>query len=139
MIDHPSWINKVTYFIGTDEPNFDSLYGRLFIDENFASIRGPGQSIGLHSGGHERVTRCQFRYHDGRFHCGQINILMAINDIGPGDGATMVIPGSHKSNIIHPEFGQASMTMETGTSVDGITGAVEVYLNAGDAIFFVDE
>ena len=53
--------------------------------------------------------------------------------IGPGDGASMVIPGSHKSNIIHPEFGQAAMKTETGTSVDGITGAVEVYLNAGDA------
>ena len=138
LIDHPSWINKVTHFIGTDEPNFDGLHGRLFIDENFASIRGPGQAIGLHSGGHERVTRCQFRYHDGRFHCGQINILMAINDIGPGDGATMVIPGSHKSNIIHPEFGKAEMTTETGTSVDGVTGAMEVHLNAGDAILFVD-
>jgi hypothetical protein len=31
------------------------------------------------------------------------------------------------------------MKTETGTSVEGITGAVEVYLNAGDAIFFVDE
>jgi len=30
------------------------------------------------------------------------------------------------------------MTTETGTSVDRITGAVEVYLNAGDAILFVD-
>ena len=103
LIDHPSWIALVTHFIGTDVPNFDGHHGPLFIDENFASIRGPGQAIGLHSGGHERVTRCQFRYHDGRFHCGQINILIAINDVG-----------------------------------HGITGAVEVHLNAGDAILFVD-
>ncbi len=138
LIDHPSWIEKVICCIGTDRPNFDSHHGECFIDENFASIRGPGEAIGLHSGGHERVTRCQFRYHDGHFHCGQINILMAMNDIGPGDGATMVIPGSHKSNIKHPEFGRASMTTEQGTSVDGITGAVEVHLEAGDAILFVD-
>jgi hypothetical protein len=138
LIDHPSWIDKVIHFLGTDEPNFDGHHGPCFIDENFASIRGPGQAIGLHSGGHERVTRCQFRYHDGRFHCGQINILIALNNVGLGDGATMVVPGSHKSNIIHPEFGQAQMTTEQGTSVDGITGAEEVHLRAGDALLFVD-
>jgi hypothetical protein len=138
LVDHPSWIEKVTNFIGTDEHNFDGLHGPCFIDENFATIRGPGQAIGLHSGGQDRVTRCQFRYHDGKFHCGQINILMAFTDIGPGDGATMVIPGSHKSNLVHPEFEQAKMTNDGGTSVDGITGAVEVHLQAGDAILFVD-
>ena len=138
LIDHPSWIDKVIHFLGTDEETFDRLHGPCFIDENFASIRGPGQAIGVHSGGHERTTRCQFRYHDGRFHCGQINILIGLNDIGPGDGATMVIPGSHKSNIVHPEFAAAQMSKGKGTSVDGMTAAIEVHLNAGDAILFVD-
>ncbi len=124
-------------FFGTDEPSFDRLHGPCFIDENYASIRGPGEAIGLHSGGQDRVTRCQFRCHDGRFHCGQINILMAFNEIGPGDGATMVIPGSRKSSVMHPEFDQAAMAT-TATSVDGVTAAVEVHLNAGDAILFVD-
>ena len=137
LIDHPSWIAKVVHFLGTDIANFDGYHGRCFIDENFASIRGKGEAIGLHSGGHERVVRCQFRYHDGRFHCGQINILMAFNDIGAGDGATMVIPGSHKSNIRHPEFDTAAMS-GNATSVDGVTGAIEVHLNAGDALLFVD-
>ncbi|MCY3879810.1 MAG: phytanoyl-CoA dioxygenase family protein [Rhodobacteraceae bacterium] len=137
LIDHPSWIGRVLHFLGTDEANFDGLHGPCFIDENFASIRGPGQAIGLHSGGARRVTRCQFRYHDGRFHCGQINILVAFNRIGAGDGATMVIPGSHKSNLEHPEFEAAAMA-DTATSVDGVTGAVEVHLEAGDALLFVD-
>ena len=137
LIDHPSWLGKVMHFIGTDKPNFDGLHGPCFIDENFASIRGPGQAIGLHSGGQDRVTRCQFRYHDGRFHCGQINILVAFNDMGEGDGATMVIPGSHKSNIRHPEFDEAAMS-KVATSVDGVAGAVEVHLKAGDALLFVD-
>lgn len=137
MIDHPSWIAKVTHFLGTDENNFDALHGPCFIDENFANIRAQGEAIGLHSGGQDRVTRCQFRYHDNKFHCGQINILTAFNAIGPGDGATMVIPGSHKSNICHPEFDSAAMA-EQSTSVDNITGAVEVFLEPGDAILFVD-
>jgi len=137
LIDHPSWIEKVIHFIGTDQKNFDGLHGPCFIDENFASIRGPGQAIGLHSGGQDRITRCQFRYHDGRFHCGQINILMALNDISEGDGATMVIPGSHKSNIQHPEFDAAAMST-VATSAEGVAGAEEVFLEAGDAILFVD-
>ena len=137
LIDHPSWIHKVIHFIGTDEGNFDGLHGPCFIDENFASLRGPGQAIGLHSGGQDRVTRCQFRYHDGRFHCGQVNVLMALTGIGPGDGGTMVIPGSHKSNIRHPEFDEKAMST-VATSVDGVAGAIEVHMQPGDALVFVD-
>jgi len=29
-------------------------------------------------------VRTQFRYHDGEFSCGQLNILIALTDIGPG-------------------------------------------------------
>lgn len=137
LIDHPSWMAKVTRFVG-GEGTFDTNHGPLFIDENFASIRGPGESIGMHSGGHNASKRCQFRYHNGLFQCGMINILMAFNDVGPGDGATMVIPGSHKSNFVHPEAAKASMAEGESRSVDGVTGAIEVHLKAGDALLFVD-
>jgi hypothetical protein len=136
LIDHPSWIDHAKLFVGGQE-SFDAQHGPLFIDENFASIRGPGEAIGLHSGPVPWVKRCQFLVRDQQFNCGQINILIALNDIGPGDGATMVIPGSHKSNFRHPEFDNAKMTMEGG-SVDGVTGAVEVQMKAGDALLFVD-
>lgn len=137
LIDHPSWIAKVTRFVG-GENTFDYNHGKLFIDEAFASIRGPGDAIGLHSGGHNTPKRCQFRFHNGLFQCGQINILMAFTDIGPGDGGTMVIPGSHKANFQHPEFAKASMKQGESRSVDGVTGAIEVHLKAGDALLFVD-
>jgi len=136
LIDHPAWIDKVKAFVG-GQGNFDAQHGPLFIDENFASIRGPGEAIGLHSGGHEAVKRCQYRYHNGDFSCGQINILMAFNDVGPGDGATMVVPGSHKANFPHPQSADAKMQGQA-TSVDGVEGAVEVHLEAGDALLFVD-
>jgi hypothetical protein len=104
LLDHPSWYAKAIHFIGTDDPeNFDGHHGPAFIDECFGTIRGPGGAQRLHSGGHVGTIRTQFRYHAGKFHCGQINVLMAFTDIGPGDGATMVIPGSHKSNIRHPQ------------------------------------
>ncbi|MCY4307840.1 MAG: phytanoyl-CoA dioxygenase family protein [Rhodobacteraceae bacterium] len=137
LIDHPSWIRKIIHFIGTDSNNFDGLHGPCFIDENFASIRGPGEAIGLHSGGQDRVTRCQYVYHDGIFHCGQVNVLIAYSAIGPGDGATMIIPGSHKSNIMHPQFMESAMAVHS-TSADGVIGAIEVFMDAGDALIFVD-
>ena len=49
----------------------------------------------------------------------------------------MVIPGSHKSNISHPEL-QGAAISTTPTSVDHVTGAVQVFLEPGDAILFVD-
>ncbi len=136
LIDHPAWIEKVKYFVG-GEGTFDYLHGPLFIDENFANLRGPGEAIGLHSGGHLGVKRIQFRFHNGRFQCGQINILIALTDIGPGDGATMVIPGSHKANFNHPHFEKHRIGGQE-SSVDHVVGAVEVQMKAGDALLFVD-
>ena len=133
LIDHPSWIDKVKHFIG-GEGTFDYNHGPLFIDENHANFRQPGEAIGLHSSG--GAIRGQFRYHDGRFMCGQLNLLMALTDIGPGDGGTMVIPGSHKSNFKHPYFSEDHDVR--GASVDGIEGAIEVYMQAGDVLLFVD-
>jgi len=141
MIDHPSYINYVARFVGGHEC-FDYHHGPLFIDENFYNIRGPGEAIPLHAGGHDICKRMAFRYHNGRFQCAQINVLIAFSDIGPGDGATMVIPGSHKSNVFHPYFLRPNRQDEWsdggGGSVDGIPGAIEVHMKAGDAIIFVD-
>lgn len=137
LIDHPSWIEKVKTFVG-GEGTFDCALGPLFIDENFANLRGPGEAIGLHSGGHTGVKRTQYRFHNGKFHCGQINVLMALNDIGPGDGATMVIPGSHKANFNHPDFEKHRIKAGEATSLNDVEGAIEVHLKAGDALMFVD-
>ena len=137
LIDNPAWIEKVKAFVG-GAGTFDDTHGPLFIDENFANIRGPGEAIGIHSGGHEGVKRTQFRCHNGRFACGQVNILTALNDIGPGDGATMVVPGSHKANFEHPQLRTNTIKPGEATSADAVEGAIEVHLKAGDALLFVD-
>lgn len=134
LIDHPSWIEDIRHFIGSKDTKFDGFRG-VFIDEAVADVRGPGAATPLHSGGHERLTRTQYRVFNGEFHCGQINIILALTDIEPGDGATMVIPGSHKSNFQHPERGEGE---DRKKSVDTFTGAIEVHLKAGDALMFVD-
>jgi ectoine hydroxylase-related dioxygenase (phytanoyl-CoA dioxygenase family) len=135
LIDHPSWFEKIKYFVG-GEGSFDWLHGPLFIDENFANLRGPGEAIPLHSGAHECVKRTQYMVKNGKFMCGQVNILIALTDMMPGDGATMVIPGSHKSNFAHPHFAQHDWN--SAPSVDGVVGAVEANMKVGDALLFVD-
>ena len=136
LIDHWSWIDHMKLYVG-GEGSFDYHHGPLFIDECFANFRLPGEGIGLHSGGYPPIHRNQFRYHGGRFMCGQVNVLMALTDIEPGDGGTVVIPGSHKSNFIHPESA-AHNTRTQGHHVEGLEGAVELYMQAGDALVFVD-
>ena len=129
LIDHPAWLGHVQRYVGGDDG--------LFIDEAFADLRGPGKATRLHSGAHKRRIRTQFRFHNDQFRCGQINVLMALRDIGPGDGATMVIPGSHKSNLLHPAFKTPAQS-QGPESLDDVEGAVEVFLRAGDAVLFVD-
>ena len=85
-------------FIGA-EGSFDHHHGPMFIDECFANFREPGEAIGLHSGGFPPITRNQFRYHGGRFMCGQVNVLMALTDIGPGDGGDDVDSGESQGEF----------------------------------------
>ncbi len=137
LIDHPSWIHHMLEFVG-GEDTFDHNHGPLFIDENFANVRGPGDAIGIHSGNHEGTQRGHYRYENGKFHCGQINILLALNDIGPGDGGTVVIPSSHKANFKHPEFDKNRMFRGKLSHAESMTASKEIYLKAGDGLLFVD-
>jgi hypothetical protein len=81
----------------------DGIYIQgLFFDACFASVRRTEGSFPMHSGGQDGVVRTRFRYVICRFRCWQMNVLVALTDIGPGDGGTRVLPGSHKSNLPHP-------------------------------------
>jgi hypothetical protein len=135
-IDHPAWIDHARHFIGGHD-TFDGFYGDVFIDENFASLRGPHEAIGIHSGGHSSYKRTSYRFHNGDFMSMQINVLVALNNIGPGDGATVVVPASHKANLAHPDF-ERFRIKEGSEGCDAAWGAQEVHLQAGDAILFTD-
>jgi ectoine hydroxylase-related dioxygenase (phytanoyl-CoA dioxygenase family) len=130
LIDHPSWIDHVRHYAGEEGTYVEGVS----IDENIATIRHAGGHHPVHSGGFRSPVRTQYAYLHGGFRCGQVNVLLALTDIGPGDGATMVIPGSHKSNLPHPDAGD----YERGDRMDALPGAVEVHAKAGDALLFVD-
>jgi ectoine hydroxylase-related dioxygenase (phytanoyl-CoA dioxygenase family) len=132
LIDHPSWLDYVSKYCG----EASSYVEGLFIDECMTSIRNSGGYHPLHSGGFQTPMRCQYAYQNGVFRCGQVNVLMALTDIGPGDGATMVIPGSHKSNFPLPTMEAHQYGGEKESELPEL--AIEAHLQKGDALLFVD-
>ncbi|MEU4701760.1 phytanoyl-CoA dioxygenase family protein [Nonomuraea dietziae] len=130
LVDHPSWFALVKHFAGEE----DSYVPGVFIDETIASIRESGGHHPVHSGGYRGALRGSYGYSHGVFRCAQVNVILALTDIGEGDGATMVVPGSHKSNLPHPLAGDYAR----GDRMDTLPGAVPVHLAKGDALLFVD-
>ena len=137
LIDHPAYIERVRTFVG-GERTFDYLHGPLFMDECFANIRAEGDAIGIHSGAQEGCSRTRYHVQNQKFHCNQVNVLIAWRDVGAGDGATMVVPASHKANFEHPDRDTCRMKPGEATSAEGVEGAIEVHLKAGDALIFTD-
>lgn len=132
LIDSPAWIEEVRRYVEGDNPG-------LSINEAFLNVRGQGGFIGVHSGGHVASFIQSVRHLTGKWMVGQVNILMALNDIGPGDGATVVIPGSHKSHEIHPLLASGGhVAYRNDVAASEAMGATEVHLKAGQAIMFTD-
>lgn len=133
LIDHPSWTPLLRRYCGEHGTWMEGL----FIDECFASIRRTGGFFPMHSGGQDHAIRGQYHYAGGRWQCGQVNILVALTDIGPGDGGTRILPGSHKSNLPHPVF-NLSYEERARQTDEVVEGSIEVNMKAGDALMFVD-
>jgi hypothetical protein len=130
LIDHPSWLGYVEKYCGEQGTYVEGL----FIDECMTSQRNSGGYHGLHSGRHKGALRGKYLCENGAFTCGQVNILMALTDIGPGDGPTVVVPGSHKANFPVPADTTAGSYLD-GTFPDF---AMEAHLKKGDVLLFVD-
>lgn len=135
LIDNPVWLPMVKRYINPTNG--------LSIHENLLNVRGPGGFLWIHCGGHVPLSYLTFRHHNtGEWMVGQINVLMALQDIGPGDGPTVVVPGSHKSTEIHPRLlvdGKGIVAAGHEREAAGTAiGMTEVCLEAGDALFFTD-
>ena len=135
LIDYPAWLPLVTKYVNP--------VNGLSIHENLLNVRGPGGYLYIHSGGHAPLFYFTFRQENtGEWMVGQINILMALQDIGPGDGATVIVPGSHRATLPHPRLkreGKGIVAAHDIREAAGTAfGAREVYLKAGDTLFFAD-
>ena len=132
LIDNPKWVPLVRRYIETDAH-------QLNIDECFLNVRQGGGFIPTHSCGDEVRFTTLFGWHNGKWAVGQINILMALTDIGPGDGGTSLVPASHKARLMHPVHGERrNSAWGKGISGKETIGMCEVNMKAGDAIMFTD-
>ena len=131
-IDNPAYLGDVRRYVETGKH-------RLSIDECFLNVRQGGGYIPTHSGGDNVRFTGLFSWHDGQWAVGQINVLMALRDIGPGDGGTTLIPGSHKARVKHPLEAESDKPLwDLSASGPDTLGMCEVNLKAGDAVMFTD-
>ncbi|MBI2504234.1 MAG: phytanoyl-CoA dioxygenase family protein [Candidatus Latescibacteria bacterium] len=129
LINYPAWIGHCRRWINP--------VNGISIHENLLNVRGPGGYIGIHGGGAIPLCYLTFRQENtGEWMVGQINVIGALQDVGPGDGPTTLIPGSHKSALRHP------MLKEQGYRSDDAAGKQmgmeELYLGAGEVLMFTD-
>lgn len=135
IIDNQVWLPMAKRYVNP--------VNGLSIHENLLNVRGPGGFLWIHCGGHVPLSYLTFRQHNtGEWMVGQINVLMALQDIGPGDGPTVLVPGSHKATEIHPRLlvnGKGIVAAGHEREAAGTAiGMREVYMEAGDALFFTD-
>ena len=135
LIDHPALHPLAERYINP--------VNGLSIHENLLNVRGPGGFLYIHCGGHAPLFYLTFRQHNtGAWMVGQINVLIALHDIGPGDGPTVLVPGSHKATEIHPRLeldGKGIIAAHHEREAAGTAlGMKEIHLEAGDALFFTD-
>jgi len=129
LINYPSWIEHCRRWIN---PN-----NGISIHENLLNVRGLGGYIGIHCGGACPISYLTFRQENtGEWMVGQINVIGALCDIGPGDGPTTLIPGSHKSAMRHPML--ADQIYRSDDAAGNQVGMEELYLEAGDVLMLTD-
>lgn len=129
LITYPSWISHCKRWIGP--------MNGVSIHENLLNVRGKNGYIGIHGGGALPLCYLTFRQENtSEWMVGQINVISALQAIGPGDGATTLIPGSHKSAIRHPMLTQQGYRSDDAAGNQ--IGMKEMYLDAGDTLLFTD-
>ena len=135
LIDYPAWLPLVSRYVNS--------VNRLSLHENLLNVRTRGGFLFIHSGGHVPLSYMTFRQHNtGAWMVGQINVLMALNDIGPGDGPTVLVPGSHKASEVHPRLEMEGKPITSANherqGAGNALGMREVHLRAGDVLLFTD-
>lgn len=73
---------------------------------------------------------------EGRIYCDDFAIFLYFDDVFPGDGGLLVVPGSHKAMFDRPSslFNNGAITDRANLP----TGVVNVTLKAGDAVVMTE-
>jgi ectoine hydroxylase-related dioxygenase (phytanoyl-CoA dioxygenase family) len=115
IVDHPTVLPILQQLVG-EAP--------ILID-NDAELT-PRHNLPRHW--HRGVGTHGYWVEEGRFLCTMVKCIWYLSDIGQGENATRIIPGSHKSRIAVP--------YPNGDRATDLPGQVELHVKAGTVMIF---
>lgn len=100
------------------------------INNSEVRIRYPGNQTGMHMGFPANgVPKYRYAFHDNRISCMMVRMIYFLHDVGPDQGVTCFVPGSHLGHLRMPV---------AGCPVEGEPGVVGIPVKAGDGILFTE-
>ena len=124
MLDHPVLAGVLNEIVSHQGLASEDCYGFRF--ERTRTERRPfgNDNFGAHGGsGYFNLCGDSHLYQmlPGKIHAGLTRVVWELNEVGPGDGVTMFIPGSHKAAFERPDevSGRDSPLWETYTCPPG--------------------
>jgi hypothetical protein len=102
LLDHPAVVAILREVLMAPDPNPD-CYG-FRCESSFPMYRKPGQD-GLEAHGGTRTLNPVFSYNarNGKIYSGLTRVIWELNDVATGDGGTLIMSGSHKSEFSVPK------------------------------------
>ncbi len=102
LLDHPRIVDVLHEVLGA----------QVRCDTTWFMVRKRGDSFDsakIHRGAASPADPIfGYRVHNGRIHAGEVNVIIELTDVGPEDGGTGFIIGSHKANFPLPKSFESS-------------------------------
>ncbi|MDE3259426.1 MAG: phytanoyl-CoA dioxygenase family protein [Gemmatimonadota bacterium] len=124
LLDHPAVVGVLNEILSHRPLATEDCYGFRY-DHTYTSHRKAGNdNFGPHGGG-AYFSFCGnshiYQMLPGRVHSGLTRVVWELNEVGPGDGGTMFLTGSHKAAFPRPDeiSGRESPLWETYTCPPG--------------------
>lgn len=104
LIDHPVVMDVLDAIIGPE----------VRMESSWFAYRTKGQGEpSPHGGGVNVNPNFSYRVHNGKIYSALTRIVFELNDVVEGEGGTLLLAGSHKSNFPVPPMGADSPLFET--------------------------
>ena len=106
LLDHPAIVGVLNEVLSHQGLASESCYGFRY-DHTYTSRRSAGNdNYNPHGGGglfNFEGNSHIYQMQPGKIHAGLTRVVWELNEVGPGDGGTLLLSGSHKSAFPRPD------------------------------------
>ena len=106
LLDHPAIVGVLNEVLSHQGLASESCYGFRY-DHTYTSHRTAGHdNYNPHGGGglfNFEGNSHIYQMQPGKIHAGLTRVVWELNEVGPGDGGTMLLSGSHKTAFPRPD------------------------------------